>query len=150
MGEVCLFSRDRIDIDVMYKYNSVVSMLKRMGIVLLILYMSLIFMVCKKTPTAPTLMTPKAPSNLEVEVEYYQAPFYRIYIKWKDNSDDESGFKVERRKGDSGSWGEIFNTSANITDVESLINLVITYYYRVRAYNDYGYSDYSNVVIITP
>lgn len=83
-------------------------------------------------PAAPTALTAKAVSNS------------RIDLTWKDNSDNEKGFKIERRTG-TGSYVEIATVGPNITTYSDTGLLRrTTYYYRVRAYNDAGYSSYSN------
>jgi subtilisin family serine protease len=87
-----------------------------------------------------SLRLPIAPSGLsaskvsEVEVE----------LNWDDNSADEVGFTVERRP-EGGDYMKIAQldpdtTSYADTDLEG----EVSYTYRVRAYNRYGNSGYSN------
>ncbi len=69
-----------------------------------------------------------------------------VNLIWKDNSDNESGFQIERADENSG-YIVIYTTSTDDTTwTDSLANPGITYYYRIRAFNDYGYSGYSNVL----
>ena len=83
-------------------------------------------------PAAPTNLTAKAVSNS------------RIDLSWKDNSDNENGFKVERRTA-TGSYVEIAAVGPNVTTFSDTgLARRTTYYYRVRAYNVAGYSSYSN------
>ncbi|MBI5384526.1 MAG: fibronectin type III domain-containing protein, partial [Verrucomicrobia bacterium] len=69
----------------------------------------------------------------------------RIDLVWADNSTTEQGFKIERST-DGVSFTQISTVSANIT-VASDTGLTAgrPYYYRVRAYNTTGDSDYSMI-----
>ena len=85
---------------------------------------------------------PAAPSNLGAA----QASSSQINLTWVDNSNNESGFKIERSPNGSTGWAEIDSVAANIT-AYSNTNLACntTYYYRVKAYNSAGYSAYTSV-----
>jgi transcriptional regulator CtsR len=68
----------------------------------------------------------------------------QINLTWQDNSSDETGFKIERRTG-SGSYFQIATVGAGVTSYSnSRLSANTEYYYRVRAYNTAGDSDYSN------
>lgn len=69
-----------------------------------------------------------------------------INLAWTDNSNNETGFKVERKTGSGGTWSEIAGSLAAGTSSYSNTGLSAgtTYYYRVRAYNVTGNSSYSN------
>lgn len=74
-----------------------------------------------------------------------------IALSWIDNSFNETGFKVERKTGVSGIYGEIASVGANATTYSDTgLSAGTTYYYRVRAYNTSGYSSYSNEVDAIP
>ncbi|HOQ39694.1 MAG TPA: fibronectin type III domain-containing protein [Fervidobacterium sp.] len=89
-------------------------------------------------PQKPTDLTATAVSSSEIQLE------------WKDNSMDETGFKIERKLHSSGSWKEIAQPSANTTTYKDTnLDSNTTYDYRIRAYNNYGDSDYSNVASAT-
>jgi YVTN family beta-propeller protein len=68
----------------------------------------------------------------------------QIDLSWTDNSYDELGFKIERKKDDE-TFTEIDTASANVTSYsDTEVSPDTTCYYRVRAYSDAGNSDYSN------
>jgi exonuclease III len=84
-----------------------------------------------------------APSNLVAT----EASSTRVNLSWKDNSTNETGFKIERKT--TSTWTQLATIGANITTYQNK-NLVTntTYYYRVRAYKASAYSAYSNTVSI--
>ena len=61
-----------------------------------------------------------------------------IALTWKDNSDDEQGFKIERQVG-TGEWTEIARLPAGATAYDdSPLPCGTAYAYRVRAFNPGG------------
>ncbi len=69
-------------------------------------------------------------------------------MAWSDNSNNETGFKVERKAADSASaFQEVAALAANVTtyDVKNLSSAT-KYYFRIRALNEGGFSDYSQEV----
>jgi transcriptional regulator CtsR len=69
----------------------------------------------------------------------------QIKLTWRDNATDETGFKIERKTGATGTWAQIATTGANVvTYTNTGLAANTTYYYRVRAYNASGNSPYSN------
>ncbi len=64
-----------------------------------------------------------------------------IIIEWVDNSDNEAGFRIQRRVGDSGSWvndyAEVDETITIYVDNDALFSHG-QYYYRIEAYNVFG------------
>ncbi len=84
-------------------------------------------------PAAPTNMTATALSPSEIS------------LNWSDNSNDETGFRLER-SADGVNWVEIGVFAGNTTGfVDSGLAGSTTYSYRVRAYNSNGNSNYSNI-----
>lgn len=95
-----------------------------------------------KTGTAPADGIPIAPSKLTLK----QLDGNSIKIYWVDNSSNEAGFLIER-KGSDGKYQQIASVPANtVYYVDENFKNDQTYYYRVRAYNNAGKSDYSNSV----
>jgi len=71
----------------------------------------------------------------------------RINLYWRDNSDNEYGFKVERRLAEYRTyWQEIAVVDNDITEYnDEGLKPATAYEYRVRAYNEAGNSKYSNI-----
>jgi len=68
----------------------------------------------------------------------------QINLSWTDRSDNETGFKIERKTG-SGSYSQIATVPANTTTYSNTgLSPLTTYTYRVRAYNASGDSGFSN------
>jgi D-alanyl-D-alanine carboxypeptidase len=74
----------------------------------------------------------------------------RIDLSWVDNSSNETGFKVESRSNPVAPWTQIGTVGANVTGyICTNLSPMVTYYFRVRAYNANGDSAYSNVATAT-
>ncbi|MEO6694916.1 MAG: T9SS type A sorting domain-containing protein [Ignavibacteria bacterium] len=84
-----------------------------------------------------------APSNLRCETEH---PFY-VKVRWDDNSNNESGFFVERATNlDSADWEIAGRVSQNMRIFNDYwITYGQKYFYRSFAYNNSGFSGYSNI-----
>jgi subtilisin family serine protease len=93
-------------------------------------------------PPPPPPPAPAAPNAL-VATAVGNA---RIDLTWADNSDNESGFKIERCTGAGcTNFTQIATASANATSYSNTgLSESTTYTYRVRAHNAGGNSDYSN------
>ena len=84
-------------------------------------------------PSAPTRLTAMAVSPFEIN------------LSWQDNSDDETGFMVQRRVDSSLNWVEIGKTKANVTTFSDKgLEPTTTYHYRVKAFDDIESSLFSN------
>ncbi len=84
-----------------------------------------------------------APTNLSFYISFM--PGSGIKVEWTDNNCNEQGYQIERRDSTNWVWQEIGSTGRNATWFEDTTNLVGSevYWYRVRAYNEAGYSPYS-------
>jgi hypothetical protein len=90
---------------------------------------------------------PTAPSNLSGTVIRNRSGL-RVSLTWKDNSSNETGFRVYRST-DGTNWTLLTQTRSNrisYTD-SSVSSSTATYYYKVVAYNSSGTSS-SNVLTV--
>jgi titin len=88
---------------------------------------------------------PVAPSGLTVTTTTSSS----VSLAWTDNSNNETGFKIQRKQGATGAYTTIKTTLANVTtytDSDSVLLDGIQYYYKVCATNSAGDSAYSNEV----
>jgi hypothetical protein len=87
-------------------------------------------------PVAPSLLTATAVSATSIK------------LTWKDNSPNESSFRVEMKT--TGAWREILKTAANATSA-TLNHLTpkTAYTFRVRGRGNAGFSPYSNLATTT-
>jgi titin len=94
------------------------------------------------TPDAP----PAAPARLIASA----ASFSQINLQWADLSANESGFQLERSANGTDGWNKIADVAANATTYsDQNLSPQTRYYYRIRAVNVAGNSDYSNVADAT-
>lgn len=103
----------------------------------------------EKTTNTPATLTfttlpcpiPNAPSYLSAQRVSASA----MLLSWADNSENEIGFKVERKLKGDGHWRQFYVVSAETTTfADQNLPTEQPYLYRIRAYNDSGNSDYSN------
>lgn len=99
----------------------------------------------------PATEVPSAPT--ELSASFSSALVTTIQLLWKDNSNDETGFSIERFDPFSNSWAQIAtmfpHTGDSVQYILSNLPLSTTYTYRVRAYNSVGSSEPSASVSIT-
>jgi hypothetical protein len=96
--------------------------------------------------TAVTNTIPIAPSELRAALDAAGKPA----LAWRDNSDNEAGFTVERRYRDYGAFEPIANFAPNVTgytDASAFAN--VAYDYRIVAANSAGSAPSSSVSIST-
>jgi len=98
------------------------------------------------TVTAPPAL-PAAPTTLVATAVSRS----QINLTWTDNSDNETGFRIERCKGSTcTNFAQIATLGANVTSYSNTkLAGNTTYRYRVYAYNASGNSTYSNIATAT-
>ena len=75
-------------------------------------------------------VTVNAPSNLQLT----SPSTSEVDLSWMDNSNNETGFKIMRKTGASGTYSTIFTTNANaITYQDTNVTVGQTYFYEVVA-----------------
>ncbi|MBN1672653.1 MAG: lamin tail domain-containing protein [Kiritimatiellae bacterium] len=73
-----------------------------------------------------------------------------IQLTWTDNSDNEAGFKIDRRVSGGSTWDRIAEPGADATVyADTGLPADTTYYYMVKAWNAAGNSAYSDVAAAT-
>ena len=100
---------------------------------------------CKKSEDGKVEVVPLAPTELKATLFSKD----QIDLSWKDNSTNETGYKIER-KTDSGVFTEIGSSNTDITTYsDKTVSLNTNYTYRVYSFNQVGKSiNYSNEVSI--
>lgn len=89
-------------------------------------------------PQAPTSLTATATSISVVD------------LVWVDNANNEDGFSIEHRIPPATTWSFLGNLAANLTTVEITgLPPATASEFRVRAFNDNSFSDYSNIATAT-
>jgi len=92
---------------------------------------------CAPRPNAPTSL---AAANTAHSV---------VTLNWKDNSDNETNFLIERSTSVDTGFVQIASVNAGVTSwADSTVVRKVTYYYRVRASNGTFMSLYSNVASV--
>jgi Domain of unknown function (DUF1929)/Glyoxal oxidase N-terminus/Fibronectin type III domain/Galactose oxidase, central domain len=83
---------------------------------------------------------PAAPTDLNTAV----VSSSQINLTWSDNASNETGYQIERSP-DGTSFTEISTVGANVTTyADTGLSASTQHWYRVRAYNGAGLSNYSN------
>jgi hypothetical protein len=94
--------------------------------------------------TAILIVTPPpAPYDLKVT----KINTSTINLSWKDTAKVKSGYQVWRKAGFAGEYvklKDLSSTSFNTNDQN--LDPSITYFYKIRSFNDLGFSPYSNEV----
>lgn len=87
-----------------------------------------------KAPKKPKMLKAKALANRQIK------------LTWKDTATNEEGFKIERSQGTSGNWSEIGKAGPNEKAyTDTVYSSSTLYQYRIRSYNAFGESGYSNI-----
>ncbi len=85
---------------------------------------------------------PASPSDLRIDNRFARA----IDLRWNDQSNNESEFRIAISL-DGVNWDNVATTSPNTTSLRvNGLTPKTRYWFKVRAANDEGFSDYSNTV----
>ena len=88
-------------------------------------------------PSAPGSLSATAVSSGEVQ------------LGWADNSDNEDGFKLERRNSGNDHWATI-GVASNVTShTDTPLAAATKFYYRIKSFNASGVSGYSAIANAT-
>lgn len=90
-----------------------------------------------------SIAIPNSPSSPSVK---YVTSLNSIELTWTDRSNDETGFKVFRRKGSMGDEYSLVSTQTDNKYIDSDFIEGETYFYYVVSYNDNGDSSKTKVV----
>ncbi len=72
-----------------------------------------------------------------------------VELTWTDNSELENGFEIERSLTDQENFVRLKRTDPNVTSyLDSQVASDNTYFYRIRAFNDQGFSEMSYVASV--
>lgn len=89
-------------------------------------------------------LKPAAPTGLSATVRKISGR-NEVALTWKDNSNNEQTFVIERSTSVASGFAQIGTVGANTSSyTDSSVARKTTYYYRVRAAVQGSYSDYSN------
>lgn len=95
----------------------------------------------------PNAITPMLPPDSLTAV---QTVGEEVKLNWHDASSNESGFYIERKKGSAGTYSVIDSVGANVSTFTDMTGAGGSqYFYRVRGYNSFVRSAYSNEVNLT-
>jgi len=90
-----------------------------------------------------SVTTPTSPSALLVQSSTQS----QVNLLWSDNATNETGFRLERKQGVSGTYSELVSLSENVISYsDTSVGTGETYIYRILAYNSVGNSAYSSEV----
>jgi hypothetical protein len=93
------------------------------------------------TPTPTPIPTPRAPTNLTATA----VSSSQINLSWTDNSNNETGFVINRTQDPSKLWNYVTTVAANVKSYSDTgLHASTTYFYRVQAINAGGGSAWSN------
>ena len=100
------------------------------------------------TPPEPS-SAPAAPENLAANA---QSPV-EVFLSWQDKSSNEEGFQLQRAQNPPDDWTLIQDEDALVAGQtghsDTPVGSDTTYFYRVRAVNVAGESNWSNQVSVT-
>lgn len=86
---------------------------------------------------------PEAPDTLEL----HRSSLSELILIWKDKSINEDGFEIFMKEGENGQYKPISTVGAGKTTYKATsLSPYILYFFKVKAFNKYGSSSFSNEV----
>jgi Neuraminidase (sialidase) len=100
----------------------------------------------------PNIVTIEAPTGLTGGAVVKNRNSATVTLSWVDNSDNETGFLIQRAYDPGFTSGVVNSTVAgNVTTFSQTVARGTTFYYRVHAFNDTHQSGWSNTFsVMTP
>ncbi len=98
----------------------------------------------KSATSKVTVLKIKKPSNLTLTDSINS-----IKLSWQNNSNSEKGFTIQRKINETQYSTLTTVSSSTFSYVDTNVSTYTTYYYRVRAYNNNGISDWTDQVMRT-
>lgn len=89
---------------------------------------------------------PAAPKSVDAKNEAGQG----VKVSWNDVAFNETGYEVFRAATAEGTYAAVGTTGSNTGSfIDNTVSGGNTYFYKVRAVNDDGFSDFSNIASVT-
>ena len=93
------------------------------------------------------VLTQASPLSPPTELTATVVSYNGVGLAWQDNSEGETGFRLQRRFDGSNDWVEIARTAANASAFsDTRVEPTTTYHYRVQAFDIIQSSAFSNPV----
>jgi hypothetical protein len=115
------------------------TLLKRLPVYAVILSLSFLTVICQAQAAAPA-----APTALFGACRHVGNSWYASLV-WTDNSNNETGFQIEKRYVGASTFTLLNTIGANLKSYTVTASPYCTWSYRIRAFNADGYSAYSNI-----
>lgn len=89
----------------------------------------------------------KNPPNQPDTLKLHRVSTSEIVLVWIDNSINEEGFDIHMKEGENGTYNKIATIGAGKTTFKyTSLSPYVVYFFKVRAFNKYGQSVFSNEV----
>jgi hypothetical protein len=96
----------------------------------------------------PPISAILAPTDLAGSAVVKNKKNATVTLDWMDNSDNETGFLIQRAYDSFFTSGVVNATVADVTTFNQTVARGTTFYYRVHAFNDTTQSDWSNTAMV--
>lgn len=90
------------------------------------------------------------PSAAPSSMNAWPKSWSQINLYWQDNSNNEAGFELQRKKAGEGDYSTLGSQRDNYTSYyDKTATAGVVHYYKVRAFNFAGNSSFSNIINTT-